>query len=548
TSRPCDRRPQSARKHYDEAHDKVPHNAVLTEKVFRWWDFPLFIALTGLSVSAILYFFSYWFSQKDWNQSPLIFSILTLMVFVILLNNQGRWFLLLCMRKPRPMAVPPGLRVGVATTFVPGSEPLEMLEQTVKALVAMDYPHDTWVLDEGDDEQVKALCRRLGANHFSRKSVPHHRTESGTFQSDSKHGNYNAWFDEIGFNQYDIITAFDPDHVPNPDFLSNMLGYFADPEVGYVQAAQHYYNYRASFIARGAAEESYAFYSSDQMASYGLGYPILIGCHNTHRVTALKEVGGFPAHDAEDLLLTVLYRAVGWKGVYAPQILASGLTSVDWSGYLGLQRRWARSVLDVKLRLYPKLSRNLSFRARTIGLLHGLNYLYRSLIIFSSIILVAFMLATANTPNVFTYSGVQSLTILLAILQLCEFYRQRFYLNPRNEWGFHWRVAVLQFAKWPYLLLAFFDVLMGRRVPYVLTPKVTTKSRHKLLFWPHLIVAVVIFAAWTLSMLSGQALHPLLHICAATIVTGSLALIFTEHLNFPDAYDNALFSSVRRGH
>ena len=57
------------------------------------------------------------------------------------------------------------------------------------------------------------------------------------------------------------------------------------------------------------------------MASYGMGYPVVIGCHNTHRVTALQEVGGFAPHH-DDLLITLFYRARGWQGVYVPRILA----------------------------------------------------------------------------------------------------------------------------------------------------------------------------------------------------------------------------------
>ena len=77
------------------------------------------------------------------------------------------------------MAARAGWRVGVATTFVPGAESMDMLAVTVRALVAMDYPHDTWVLDEGDDPQVKALCTRLGAFHFSRKATPGYHTPAG---------------------------------------------------------------------------------------------------------------------------------------------------------------------------------------------------------------------------------------------------------------------------------------------------------------------------------------------------------------------------------
>ncbi len=511
------------------------HPVVMAERVFKWWDYPLFILLTLLGFSAILYFMSYWFSFEDWLYDPAGFSIMTLMLLVILSNNQGRWFLLLYMRKPRPMTPRRSWKAGVATTFVPDGEPLDMLEATLRALMDLDYPHDTWVLDEGDDDQVKALCRKLGANHFSRRNLPHYQTKRGTFQSWSKHGNYNAWLHEIGFDRYDIITAFDPDHVPEPAFLSNVLGYFEDPEVGYVQVAQAYHNQKASLVARGAAEETYAYYSSIQMASYGIGHPIIVGCHNTHRVTALKEIGGFAPHDADDLLMTLLYQTRGWKGVYVPQILAKGLTPVDWNGYLRQQRRWARSVLDVKFRTYPKLSKDLPFRARVISVLHGLNYMHRSIIILIGVILMGFMLSTGIRPQVVSYSTVPKLLILYAALQVCEFYRQRFYLDSRREWGLHWRVALLNYGKWPYLILALFDVLLNRKIPYALTRKVRAVSKNYTLLIPHMVVFVLISISWAIGAFYGHAVHPTLHILAALVLTGSLALILTEHLGFSDS-------------
>src|SRR5262249_16209828 len=182
------------------------------------------------------------FSFTDWSNYPVIFSMMTGMLLFALLNNQIRWFTLPYMRRPRLREARPGWKVAVITTFVPGAEPLEMLEETVRALRVLDYPHDTWVLDEGNADQVRALSHKPGVHQFSRQQPPQFQMASGIFQANSKHGNYNAWLYAIGFDRYDIITAFDPDHVPEPTFLSHVLGYFDDPQVGYVQTAQAYYN------------------------------------------------------------------------------------------------------------------------------------------------------------------------------------------------------------------------------------------------------------------------------------------------------------------
>jgi hypothetical protein len=335
-----------------------------SERVFCWWDYAIFIPLTAWNLVVISSFTAYWLSLEDWRVNPVPIGLVTILLVYNLSLHQLRWFSLLLMRRPKPMQARQGWKVGVVTTFVPGVESFEMLAETLRALVAMEYPHDTWVLDEGDDRRVKALCIQVGARYFSRKHLSHYQTERGIFRSRTKHGNYNAWLYEVGFAQYEIITSFDPDHVPDSAYLVNVLGYFADPTIGYVQAPQVYYNQNASFIARGAAEETYEYYSASQMASYAMGFPIVTGCHTTHRVTALRQVAGFAPHDADDLLLTYLYRASGWKGVYVPKILAQGLTPVNWSAYLTQQLRWARSVLDIKFRVWPKLMGRLSLSAR----------------------------------------------------------------------------------------------------------------------------------------------------------------------------------------
>jgi cellulose synthase (UDP-forming) len=367
-----------------------------------------------------------------------------------------------------------------------------------------------------------------------------YQAESGVFSSRSKHGNYNAWLHDVGFDRYDIITSFDPDHVPHSDFLLRVLGYFEDERVGYVQAAQAYYNQASGIIARGAAEETYAYYSSTQMSAYGMGYPVVIGCHNTHRILALKQAGGFPAHDADDVMLTLLYRAKGWQGVYVPEILARGLTPVDWDGYLTQQQRWSRSILDIKFRRYFKLFTSLPFRTRVISFWHGFNYLYKNFTILIGLLFLTLMLATGSTPRVLSGEGVLALVSMFAVLWLCDLYRQRFYLDPATERGVHWRAGLLQLAKWPYVLLALYEVIIDRRVPYALTVKVKRKSRSYKLVWPHLLSVIILCAAWAIGAVSGKNTNPYLHAIATAVVASLLALIATELSPPPPPYDSSI--------
>jgi cellulose synthase (UDP-forming) len=514
---------------------------VCAELVFRRHDLLLYVAVTMILVVAMAVFTGYWVSSGDWRRYPVIFSLLTVPLLVGLAMYLARWLALPMMRRPSEMPVVEDWRVGVATTFVPGAEPLEMLEETVGALVAMECPHDTWVLDEGDDSAVRELCSRLGAHYFTRRHRPEYQAERGVFERRSKHGNYNAWFHEIAFERYDAIVGFDPDHVPSREFLRRTLGYLRDPSVGYVQAAQVYYNQRASFIARGAAEETYAYYSSVQMVSYGLGYPIVTGCHHVHRTTALRAIGGLPPHEADDLLATIRYRAAGWRGVYVPETLAVGLTPVTWGGYLTQQRRWARSVLDVKFRIYPRVARDLPPIERLVSLLHGLYYLH-GLTTALGILVIGFMLASGDIPSVFSTATLPYVLMLIVALQASDVFRQRFFLNPRER-GIHWRAGLLRFAKWPVVLLALKDALRPRRVEYALTAKTQQPPQRSLLVAPHALSVAFMLGAGVLGAVTNDVHAGPLWSTAGLLIALALVAMATSLRREPPPYD----ASLRRG-
>jgi cellulose synthase (UDP-forming) len=510
---------------------------VTPERVFRWWDYPLFIGLSVLGLVAIGLFAAAWVRHGSAQQQPILYLLITALLFPILANQQGRWFLLLAMRRPRPLTPPAGLRVAVVTTYVPGVESRQMVEQSLAALVAIRYPHDTWLLDEGGDTAMQALCARLGVHYFSRKDRPEYQAEAGRLQSASKYGNYNSWLDAMGFEQYDALVAFDPDHVASPDCLEQVLGYFRDPRVAYVQPAQAYYNQRASFIARGAAEETYAYYSSVQMASYGVGYPVIIGGHNAHRMSALKGVGGFAAHDADDVLLTLMYRAAGWQGVYLPRILARGLVPVDWRGYLAQQRRWARAVLDIKLRRRARYVWNLPLGSRVLSFLHGANFLYRHVVAMFGFLLMLSALVWAGTSGAPRVEILAPIGLLWCALVPQELYRQRFYLDWRREGGVHWRAALLQYAAWPWFILALMDVIVDRRPAYVVTRKSRQASRYLEFIGVHLAIAAVVALAWVAGLALGQSAGPVVMVLAGFIIVAQLALVATELRGFPSPWE-----------
>jgi hypothetical protein len=149
------------------------------------------------------------------------------------------------------------------------------------------------------------------------------------------------------------------------------------------------------------------------------------------------------------------------------------------------------------------------------------------------LLLITVMLANGTMPNVFNAQTMLTGGLLVITLHLCGRYRQRFYLDEKRERGIHWRATFLQFAKWPYLIMAFFDVILNRRFSYVTTSKVTGARRASFALWPHLLTLLIIGFAWGIGLSLHERVPVEVQFCAGTVMMTILALLTTEWWGAP---------------
>ncbi len=274
-------------------------------------------------------------------------------------------------RDPEPVPEQSGTRVAFITTIVPGNEPIEMAETTLRAALEVrhDGPFQVWLLDEGNTPEVKAMCARLGVHHFSRKGRPEYNQPSGSFKARTKHGNYNAWLDCHG-HDYDFWVSVDTDHVPHPNFAERLLGYFRDPDVAFVVGPQVYGNYD-NVITKGAESQQYLFHGVIQRAGNRFGTAMFVGTNNAVRITALKEIGGLADSITEDAATSISWHATTnpetgnvYTSVYTPDVLAVGEGPSSWTDYFIQQGRWARGTDEVMLGTYWTGARGLPLARR----------------------------------------------------------------------------------------------------------------------------------------------------------------------------------------
>ena len=420
--------------------------------------------------------FADWWFRGEHVDNLLLFLLLSLAVWYGLARMALNWFNYLGLDRPTQKEAPPGLRVAIFTTSSPG-EPLEMFEKTLAACARIRYPHTTYLLDDTRDPRFRRVAEKHGAVWLELVDLP-----------GAKAGKINR---ALELTDEEFILVLDPDHVPFPQFLDRVLGYFKDPGVGFVQVSQAYYNQKRSFVARGAAEQTYTFYGPMMMGMYGHGTSVAIGANCTFRREALLSIGGHGIGLAEDLVTAIRLHAAGWKSVYVPEIVSRGLVPEDLGSFYKQQLKWARGVYEVLFSELPRLFGRLSWRQRLSYLAIGtyyLNGLTTCLYLLFPFLYLWFGLQPASMQ--FSSFVVHGMPVALLGVLIYR-YVQRWLCHPELEKGFHLRGLILKIACWPIYLLGTVLAVLGKEIPYIPTAKEARRGQFFRQAAVHLVYLVV---------------------------------------------------------
>lgn len=236
------------------------------------------------------------------------------------------------------------------------NEDTEILYRTLVGCQAMDYPRKKiHILDDGDREEVAALCRRLGVGYISR-----------TDNTGAKAGNLN---NGLAATDGDLVVTFDADHVPVRTFLTETVGFFRADEVAQVQTPHHFYNpdlfQDRLHIRSYIANEQDMFYHVVQPGRDVYNSSFYCGSGAIFRRQALAEIHGFPtATITEDLHTSLLLHAQGWQSVYLNKDLSAGMAPESYQAYVNQRRRWAMGTFQVMLARGGMFLRGLGFMQR----------------------------------------------------------------------------------------------------------------------------------------------------------------------------------------
>lgn len=203
--------------------------------VFGGWRRVEYLLGAGVWVAAIIYFWHWWLQPA--NHTYLVGSILVtaILAWVTLLPA---YFIFLFFRARRPVGplnLPAGSRIAMVVTKAP-SEPFGVVAETLRAMLAQNVPHDTWLADEDPSPETLAWCREHGVFVSTRRGRADYHLHTWPRRTRCKEGNLAFFYDHYGYERYDFVAQLDADHVPTEGYLFEMLRPFADPAIGYVSA------------------------------------------------------------------------------------------------------------------------------------------------------------------------------------------------------------------------------------------------------------------------------------------------------------------------
>jgi cellulose synthase (UDP-forming) len=367
------------------------------------------------------------------------------------------------------------------------NEPVEIVRQTVLACQNLNYKYkNIYILNDGfvcgyqGWEDVYNLAKELGVGCLTRKIA-----------GGAKAGNIN---NALANTDGELIAVFDADHVPNPNFLDKIIPYFVDEAVGFVQSPQYYQNFLNNQVTLGSAEQQELFFGPIMTGKNSLNSAFMCGTNMVLRRSMLDQVGGLcETNIAEDFMTSLLVHQNGWKSIYVPEVLASGLAPEDFLSYSKQQFRWARGSMEILFWHNPIFSKSLTLTQK-------LNYFISASYYLGGLVVII-NLITPLTYLFFGLEPLQSSSMILPALFLPYIVFSVLILNMSTNSGYTFKALAFSNGSFWIFCKALFSVIFRQQNSFQVTSKQKLSGNFILLVWPHLLyfglgIVAVIFGIY----------------------------------------------------
>lgn len=367
----------------------------------------------------------------------------------------------------------------VACLVASFNEPSDVLEATLIALYAIDYPNkEIVILDDSTREETRHATRLL-ASRFGA------RVRQRTNRRGYKAGAIN---DFLLMTDAIYVAIFDADALPASNFLHDLVPIIdANPRLAFVQTPQFYSNTEVSEVARAAASQSAVFYEyicegkSQSSAAFCCGTNVIF-----RREALLDLHGQDETTVSEDFATSLQLHFQNWDSLYYNQVYVRSLAPDTLSAYFTQQSRWSFGSIGVQRRVVTEFLR----RPSALSPGQWWEYLLSSSYYWIGWVNFVFMLL----PMLYIFGGVRPMhadtgTYLIIFVPYLLFTLNMFYTGMRER-GYVVRDMLLaqqlSLLSFPYLMSAAIAGIAGRKRPFGVTPKGVGGYMSWRLLWPQL--------------------------------------------------------------
>eukprot|EP00831_Metopus_contortus_P056710 TRINITY_DN4875_c0_g1_i1.p1 TRINITY_DN4875_c0_g1~~TRINITY_DN4875_c0_g1_i1.p1 ORF type:complete len:608 (-),score=51.25 TRINITY_DN4875_c0_g1_i1:74-1897(-) len=224
----------------------------------------------------------------------------------------------------------------------------------------------------------------------------------------AKAGNINNCLRNHSRSLY--FSVLDADMIPKPTFLEQMMGYFKDKNIGFVQSPQVFYNadpYQFNLELNVYNDQDF-FMREVQVGRDKYNAIVQIGTNAVFLRKAIDDIGGIPEDSiTEDCATGMLVQAKGYKTIFVNEVLAVGLSPEHFRDLSKQRKRWSRGNIQVSKKHNPLTIKGLNIKQRLI-------YISGILFWYNSVFKMCFIL----TPIIYLLSGILIIdTDLISVTQ-----------------------------------------------------------------------------------------------------------------------------------
>jgi cellulose synthase/poly-beta-1,6-N-acetylglucosamine synthase-like glycosyltransferase len=364
------------------------------------------------------------------------------------------------------------------------NEPFDLVKETLDRLQRLDYPADRVVIMVADDS-TRPECSEPIRTYCLQKGIQYHRRPDRTGY---KAGALNMLLERTPVD-CNLLAIIDADYQVEPEYLRETVGFFVDPDLGWLQTPQDYRNRHQSFLTEQYYLADAYFYRTILPSRNEENSIIFCGTMGMLRMRAVLEVGGWNEKCiTEDAELSVRLLNAGWNSLYVNKTYGRGLIPPTFEAYKKQHYRWAfgggRILRTHFLRF---LFGRFTFRQRLDYLVGSFNWFEGAFIFAIATFILAMATLDLMGSEVLTHHHAEILLVGLVPLFLLLDGLTRVHLVLRRavnlSFGGTLRILGMWFSVKFSDMRAALKALVGLQIPFVRTPKAPAKRPDRIESW-----------------------------------------------------------------